>query len=162
VSAPAVVLAAVQEAALREQVLGLAPRPGQEGWSGVPVDTLPDAERRGALPVAIVAGGEAVGFFVLDARGVPGGERHRGAVGLRSLFVDARHQRRGIGGAALRVLPAFAREHFPGAHAVVLTVNASNPVARHAYLAAGFHETGERYHGGRLGPQHVLVLDLAE
>ena len=42
----------------------------------------------------------------------------------------------------------------------MLTVNETNPVARRVYLRAGFRDTGDRYHGGRLGPQQVLLLDL--
>jgi len=159
-AAPAVVLAAVADPALRARVLPLAPRPEQRGWAGVAADTLPDAERRKAVPVAMLVDDVPVGFFVLDRGGVPGAERHRGAVGLRALFVDAGHQGRGIGAAALRALPGFARQRFPGAPAIVLTVNETNPVARRVYLRAGFRDTGERYHGGRLGPQQVLRLDL--
>jgi RimJ/RimL family protein N-acetyltransferase len=161
VSPPAVELAAVRDDELRKRVLALGPRPDQEGYSGVPRQTLADATRRGALPVAMLLDGSTpAGFFVLDAAGVPGGGRVRDAVGLRAFFVDARFQGRGVGGAALRALPAFAREHFPKARCVVLTVNTSNPIARHTYLRAGFRDTGEMFFGGVLGPQQVLVLDI--
>ena len=33
-------------------------------------------------------------------------------------------------------------------------------VNERVYLNAGFRDTGDRYHGGRLGPQQVLLLDL--
>jgi RimJ/RimL family protein N-acetyltransferase len=159
-SKPAVALVAVRDAALRERVLALAPRPEQVGYSGTPAQTLRDAERRGSLPVAIVADGEPVGFFILDRAGVPGATHVPAAVGLRAFFVDARHQGRGIGGAALRAVPAFTLEHFPGSHAVVLTVNVENAVARRVYEHAGFRRTGDLHLGGALGPQHVLILDL--
>jgi GNAT superfamily N-acetyltransferase len=144
----AVTLAAVEDDALRERVLALAPRRDQEGYSGVPRHTLADAERRGALPVAIMADGEPVGFFVLDPAGVPGGQGIRASVGLRAFFVDARFQGRGIGGAAL------------AARAVVLTVNVGNHIARRTYLRAGFRDTGSVHLGGPLGAQQVLVLDV--
>jgi RimJ/RimL family protein N-acetyltransferase len=157
---PAVALAAVEDDALRERVLALAPRPDQEGYSGVPRHTLADARRRGALPVAITAGGDPVGFFVLDPSGVPGGQGIPASVGLRAFFVDARHQGRGIGGAALAALPRFTRTRFPTARAVVLTVNVGNSIARRAYLHAGFRDTGTVHLGGALGAQQVLVLDF--
>lgn len=156
----AVTLAVVEDAALRELVLELRPRRDQEGFAGVPPTTLADAERHGALGVAVLDDDEPVGFFVLDARGVPGGGRHPTAVGLRSFFIDARHQGRGIGSAALQALPALVAERFPGATGVVLTVNVSNPPARRVYLRAGFRDTGALYHGGDLGPQQVLLLEL--
>jgi GNAT superfamily N-acetyltransferase len=156
----AVTLAVVEDAALRERVLALRPRPDQEGFAGVPPTTLADAERHGALGVAVLDDEEPVGFFVLDARGVPGGGSHPRAVGLRSFFVDARHQGRGIGSAALRALPPLVAERFPAATGVVLTVNVSNPLARRVYLRCGFRDTGVLYHGGELGAQQVLLLDL--
>ena len=156
----AVTLAAVEDDALRERVLALAPRRDQEGYSGVPRHTLADAERRGALPVAIMADGEPVGFFVLDPAGVPGGQGIRASVGLRAFFVDARFQGRGIGGAALAALPEFTHARFPSARAVVLTVNVGNHIARRTYLRAGFRDTGSVHLGGPLGAQQVLVLDV--
>jgi GNAT superfamily N-acetyltransferase len=160
-AAPVVALEVVgRDGELRERVLALRPRPDQEGYAGVPTRTLVDAEATGALSVAVLEDGEPVGFFVLDVRGVPGGERHRGAVGLRAFFVDARHQQRGIGTAALEALPSLVAVRFPTARAVVLTVNVSNPSALRTYLRTGFHDTGVLYHGGRLGPQRVLLLDL--
>jgi len=158
----AVTLAVVEEPLLRERVLALRPRPDQESFAGVPPRTLTDAERHGALGVAVLEADEPVGFFVLDARGVPGGGRHPRAVGLRSFFVDARHQRRGIATAALQALPALVAQRFPHADGVVLTVNVTNPIARATYLSAGFRETGARYHGGDLGAQEVLLLDVAD
>jgi RimJ/RimL family protein N-acetyltransferase len=158
--APAVALVAVQDAALRERVLALAPRPDQEGYSGVPRQTLRDAERRRSLPVAMMLDDEPVGFFILDRAGVPGSRHVPAAIGLRAFFVDARHQGRGIAGAALRALPDFARAHFPGARAVVLTVNVDNPIAQRAYMHAGFRQTGDLHLGGVLGPQQVLVLEI--
>ncbi len=55
-------------------------------------------------------------------------------------------------------MPAFARALDPTLTRLVLTVNDVNEVARHAYLRAGFRDTGERYQRPGAGPQ--LVLDL--
>jgi len=53
-----------------------------------------------------------------------------------------------------------SRGRHPGATRLVLTVNVTNPRAIRTYLKAGFCDTGRLYHGGRLGPQHVLELAL--
>jgi RimJ/RimL family protein N-acetyltransferase len=141
-------------------VLRLAPRPDQEPWSGAAARTLPEAEAHpDRTPVAIVADDRPVGFFVLDVgQDMRDGLGQPTAIGLRAFFVDRRHQRRGIGRAALAALPAFIRRHFPACTGVVLTVNVDNTAALGAYLGAGFRDTGRLFQGGRLGPQHVLLL----
>ena len=60
----------------------------------------------------------------------------------------------------LRALPPFARERYPDATRLALTVNTSNPRAIRVYLRSGFTDTGRLYYGGRLGPQHMLELAL--
>ena len=155
----AVVLVPV-DAQLRAKVLRLAPFPRQEPYSGAASRTLPDAEAHADRhPVAVLLQGSPVGFFVLDA-GVLDYAPRRGTLGLRALFIDRGHQSRGIGSAALAKLPDYVRRHHPDATAVALTVNIDNDVAIHVYRGAGFVDTGEMYHGGRLGPQRVLVLAL--
>jgi ribosomal protein S18 acetylase RimI-like enzyme len=147
---------------LRERTLALAPHPRQERWSGRAKATLPAAERHpDRRPVvALDDDGEPVGFFVLDVGpGMPA-VHAPGTVGVRGLFVDARHQRRGHGVALLRALPGFVRERYPGAQRIALTVNVDNPDAVRTYRRAGFRDTGRRYRGGSLGPQHILELDL--
>jgi RimJ/RimL family protein N-acetyltransferase len=149
---------------LRAQVLALAPHPDQERFSGRATRTLPVAEANpDHQPVVVLDDGTPVGFFVLDAgpevaRFAPG----PGRLGLRSFFVDRRHQGRGVGLAALRAVPAFARAHHPGRGAVALTVNTQNTAALRVYLRAGFRDTGRLFHGGPYGPQHVLELDVLE
>ena len=140
---------------LRAAVLGLAPHPEQEPYSGRAEQTLPVAEQDPArTPYAIVLAGEPVGFFVLDTT------PSESELLLRAFFVDARWQGRGVASAALRGLPALVRRERPTARAVVLTVNVRNPLARSVYLSGGFVDDGELYLGGALGPQHVLRLDL--
>ena len=46
------------------------------------------------------------------------------------------------------------------ARLLVLTVNRNNHAALHLYRRAGFHDSGELYHGGRSGPQHLLLRAL--
>ena len=146
---------------LRPRLLRLAPWPAQLRFSGKPADTLPAAEADPARrPVAILEGGEPVGFFVLHRGPVDSLAPGEDDLLVRGFMVDRLHQSRGIGGRALAQLPSFAREREPHARRLVLGVNVRNHVARHAYLRAGFHDTGEVYLGGALGPQHVLVRPL--
>src|ERR671933_2571799 len=135
---------------LHERLLGLAPRPEQERFAGRLADTLPAAEADPErTPVAILADGEPVGFFVLHrgpAAGVLASEPRD--VLLRAFLVDARFQGRGIATRALAALPDFVADHLPGARRIVLSVNVRNPVAIRSYQRAGFADTGGLYQGG--------------
>jgi GNAT superfamily N-acetyltransferase len=148
--------------ALRPLVLALAPLPEQEPFSGVARDTLPAAELApGRIGVTALLDGVPFGFLMLDT-----GPEVRayapadGVVGVRGVYVDAGSQGRGLGTAMLRALPAFAGARHPDATHLALTVNVNNPRAIRTYLRAGFADTGRLYHGGRIGPQHVLELAL--
>ncbi len=147
---------------LRSRVLALGPHPTQRRYSGVPTDTLPPAERDPAQhPVAITEDGVPVGFFALQ--GGPGAGRlirGRQDMLLRAFFVDASRQGQGIAPAALRVLPEYLARFDPAIRRVVLTVNTDNGPAIRAYLRAGFTDTGELFHGGVYGPQHVFALSV--
>jgi RimJ/RimL family protein N-acetyltransferase len=147
---------------LRAAVLALAPRPDQSAWSGEARWTLPAAEshpRR--TPCTALLDGVPVAFFILDTGSDVGlYEPLPGTVGVRALYVDRAHQGEGIGTAMLLAMPDLARRLYPGAERLALTVNVTNPIAVHAYLRAGFVDTGRLYHGGALGPQRVLVRDL--
>jgi len=146
---------------LRGQVLALAPRAHQRAWSGTPGDTLPPAEHDPAQrPVAILHYGLPVGFLVLHG-GVGAGRfvRPHGELLIRALFIDADWQRRGIGGRALALLPAFVHTTVDATvERLVLTVNVENEVAQKAYARAGFRDTGARYQRPGAGPQLVLEL----
>jgi RimJ/RimL family protein N-acetyltransferase len=147
---------------LRERLLALAPRPGQERFAGRLAETLPAAEADpDREPVAILADGEPVGFFVLH-RGPAAGElapEHRDVL-LRAFLVDAAAQGRGIATRALAALPDFVAQRLPGVHRIVLSVNVKNPVAIRTYQRAGFVDSGRLYLGGAAGPQHVFELWL--
>jgi GNAT superfamily N-acetyltransferase len=147
---------------LRGRVMGLAPHPSDVRWAGRARDTLPPAERReDRVPVvALDDDGTPVGFFVLDVGPTMPGVYADGTVGVRALFVDAGFQGRGLGDRMLRALPGFARERFPDARRVALTVNVANERAVRAYRRAGFVDTGRLYTAGRLGPQHVFEVEL--
>jgi RimJ/RimL family protein N-acetyltransferase len=158
---PRVTLAPV-DAALRPGVLALEPHPGQERFSGAPAETLPAAEADPHRhPVAVLEDGVPVGYFALDAG--PDVSLYLsapGTLGFRGFLIDRRHQGRGLATAALAQLPAYVAEHHPWARRLALTVNVTNPAAIRVYRRAGFEDTGRMYHGGRFGPQHVLVMEL--
>ena len=138
---------------LRDRLLTLAPRPDQERFAGRLTETLPAAE---ADPER-----EPVGFFVLHRGPAAGGlAPERRDVLLRAFLVDAAAQGRGIATRALAALPDFVAEHVPGVRRIVLSVNTRNPVAIRTYQRAGFADSGELYHGGPSGPQHVFELWL--
>ncbi len=106
-------------------------------------------------------GGEVVGFFKTDRDYA---KRHDfappGIPGLRGMLIGAQYQGKGYGRAVMAALPAYLAGVFPGKSAILLTVNCTNPLARHVYLAGGWRDTGALYQGGRTGPQHILQLDL--
>jgi GNAT superfamily N-acetyltransferase len=149
-------------AGLRGAVMALAPRPDQSPWSGEARWTLPAAESHPQrTPCTALLEGVPVAFFILDTGHDVGlYEPRRDTVGVRALYVDRHHQGQGIGTAMLLAMPALARELYPSAVRLALTVNVTNPVAVRTYLRAGFTDTGRIYRGGALGPQHVLVRDL--
>jgi RimJ/RimL family protein N-acetyltransferase len=159
-SAPADVVLHFVTPELRDAVARLAPLPGQERFAGRPAEALAAAAGDpGRRPVAIVADGAPAGFFVLhqgeSAQPLATGDDE---VLLRGFFVDAAVQRLGVASRALAGLPGFLREHLPAVRRVVLTVNLKNPTAIRVYRRAGFADTGDLYHGGAQGPQHVFTL----
>lgn len=107
-------------------------------------------------PVVILANERApVGFFVLHRNsdfvllvGNPG------ALLLRALSVDFKHQGKGYAKAAMLQLPLFVREHFPEADEIVLAVNHQNYAAQKLYAKAGFEDRGLTKMGPK-GLQHI-------
>ncbi|MFC5847474.1 GNAT family N-acetyltransferase [Deinococcus petrolearius] len=134
----------------------------QLAFTSHPSEVLPrvegDPDRRA---VVITAGEQAVGLFVLSV----GAHRDRylpvpdpSGVALSSLSVDARTQGRGVGTAAMRLLPMYVPQVFSGADHVLLVVNQRNAPARRVYERVGFTVTGERQ--GPIGPQWLMALAL--
>ena len=136
---------------LRPAVMALAPRPEQAPFSGVAAQTLPDAERTpGRHPRRDP---RATRFRSASASSTAAAapRQRTGDLLLRAILRRRDRQGRGIGTAALRALPAYARAQDPDAARIVLTVNIVNPIAQAVYERAGFADTGELYHGGRSG-----------
>jgi RimJ/RimL family protein N-acetyltransferase len=149
---------------LRSAALELEPRDDELVFVGRAADMLPLAEQDPTRwPVAIIDdAGTPVGYFTLD-RGARS-RRYASAdtIGLHGFLIDHRHRRRGLARAALLALPAYVAEHHPWAAAVALTVNTRNAPAIAAYRSAGFIDTGELFHGGEHGPQHVMRRAISQ
>ncbi|WP_428773360.1 GNAT family N-acetyltransferase [Vibrio sp.] len=108
-------------------------------------------------PHVICLDGEVVGMFLVDTCYSADYEfcRHP-ALGFRAFFVDHQFQGQGVAKAALKLLPEYLAERYRDFHQVYLTVNCKNPAAYNCYLKAGFEDTGDHYHGGAAGPQHIM------
>jgi RimJ/RimL family protein N-acetyltransferase len=125
--------------------------------------SLADAEAcEGSEPMAILRNGEPIGFYRLEhrARSIADMDFDRATVGLRSFFIDAQWQGQGLGALALVAVMRDLRLRHPAVQDMVLTVNLRNTPALALYRRAGFRETGGLYHGGRSGPQHVMLCAL--
>lgn len=113
--------------------------------------------------MAVLAGERVVGFYRLDfsVAAIAGRPLGEPSVGLRAYAIDRRAQGRGYGTAAMRACAQDLRRRHPDRRLLALTVNVRNRPAIAAYLKAGFHHTGELYHGGEAGPQHLMLLRLS-
>lgn len=151
------------DARIRTALLQLGVNDAQYDFVGHIAASLPDAEAcKGSEPMAILCDGEPIGFYRIEThpRSIADMDFVRPTLGLRSFFVDARWQGQGLGTRALEAaLRDLARRH-PAARDVVLTVNLRNAPALALYRRAGFRETPGLYHGGRSGPQYVMVCAL--
>ncbi|BDU18380.1 GNAT family N-acetyltransferase [Lysobacter auxotrophicus] len=112
--------------------------------------------------MAVIADDAVVGFYRLDfaPNAVVGRSLGMPSVGLRAFAIDHRQQGRGFGQAAMRACCDDLRERHPEREVLVLTVNCINAPAISAYLKSGFKDTGELFHGGSAGPQHVMLQFL--
>ncbi|MHA6205597.1 GNAT family N-acetyltransferase [Dyella soli] len=151
------------DAALRPALLRLGVHDAQRDFVGDIADLLADAEScPGSEPMAILRGDVPVGYYRLEAqaRVVAGRDFEQSTLGLRAFFIDRRWQGRGLGLRALEAVFADLAARHPAAGALALTVNEGNAAGRALYRRAGFEDTGELYHGGRSGPQHLMLRAL--
>ncbi len=140
--------------------IGVAPE--QLKFSGSVTEAF-EADEDGVDFHAIFHDGQAVGFFKIDRhyrQTVTLAEPHD--LGLRAFLIDLKAQGQGIATSAVRALPAYLREMYPGASAVMLTVNKINPAAIACYLKGGFVDTGQTWLKGEAGPQHVMRMALTK
>ncbi|MFD0739879.1 GNAT family N-acetyltransferase [Lysobacter koreensis] len=112
--------------------------------------------------MAVRVGDEVVGFYRLDfaPNAVAGRTLAEPSVGLRALVIGRAWQGRGIGAQAMAACRDDLRRRHPQRALLVLTVNCENHAGIAMYRKAGFVDTGELYHGGSAGPQHLLLLRL--
>jgi len=151
------------DASLRPALLELVVREEQYDFVGPVAVSLADAEAcEGSEPMAILRDGAPIGFYRLEhrPRSIADMDFERATVGLRSFFIDARWQGQGLGARALAAVVADLAQRHPRVRDMVLTVNLRNTAAIALYRRAGFRETGGLYHGGRSGPQHVMLCAL--
>jgi RimJ/RimL family protein N-acetyltransferase len=150
-------------ASLREGVLALRVHAEQYAFVS-PIDaSLADAEQsHGSTPMAILHGDVPVGFYRIehDAATVAGRAFAMPALGLRSFFIGLPWQGRGFATAALEAIFADVAIRHSSARLLVLTVNCRNLAALALYRRTGFVDSGELYHGGRSGPQHLMWRPL--
>jgi RimJ/RimL family protein N-acetyltransferase len=74
--------------------------------------------------------------------------------------IDSRQQGKGLGKAALALLDAWLRQHWPTSEILALRVDDGNHAGRRAYAAAGFAEYTEPK-PGRIGVERYLSKPLA-
>lgn len=150
-------------ASLRPAVLGVAVHPDQLPFVGRVGDSLADVEVcPGSDALALLVDDAVVGYVRIDRRASALGDLPlaEGAVALRSFMIDARRQGEGLGRRALAAIHAWIDGRHPDRERIVLTVNVRNEAAVYVYRAAGYRESGELYHGGLAGPQHVFWRPL--
>jgi RimJ/RimL family protein N-acetyltransferase len=145
------------------QLLALRVQPAQQPFVGRMDALLADAQSRPTCDqMAIVLDGQVIGFYCIETRARTVAPIEFGAItlGLRGFFIDARWQGRGLGRQALRALLADLAARHPAAQVLALTVSDDNAAALALYRGAGFSDSGERYHGGPAGLQHLLLRPL--
>lgn len=163
-----------ETALLREVLLEHDLPPEQLQFTGLPTQTLPDADSDPErFPYAIVARDEPLndldaardacaGFGVLDRAvrtGLVDAPEH--AVLLRAYYVTPQWQGRGIGqtSCSAPLLDRLAAAVAPHADTIVLCVNQANQPAQRVYKAAGFEFAGHTV-PGNAGPQDVMSRPL--
>ena len=158
---PAVTLRPMTDAD-RDAMLRLRLAPGQERYVS-PIDQILEDRLPAEDFHLIVEAASVVGSFSIDRDYA---RRHDfclpDELGLLGFQVDGRQQGRGIGHAACARLGAYLSHHYPDRSSVVLTVNCRNVAAQRLYLSSGFEDTGELYHGGRSGPQHIYRMPIMQ
>jgi diamine N-acetyltransferase len=134
-------------------VVALEVAPGQRHYVAGVVQSLVDAQRHPeAMPWyrAVYADDTPVGFVMISDNIPPGDPTLLGPYFLWRLLVDARHQGRGYGRAAMELVIDYVRAR-PGAEELLTSVargDDGSPLG--FYLRLGFQDTGEYFDGERL------------
>ena len=100
--------------------------------------------------LAVMHEHRVVGFFLLRrGAGAPVWGGPKAAV-VSAMRIDVSQQGKGMGSAALQLLPPWITEHWPDSTELALSVDEENHAARRAYARAGFVDLGKREEG-RIG-----------
>jgi cysteine synthase A len=139
--------------------------PEQELFAGS-VDAVFDGLRDSRSPdneyaFAVVAGTEAVGFFILRENDALPDWALRGVVTLHSFRICRDVQGMGYGRAAVNLAICWIRQNRADVGQLMLAVNARNLAAMSLYLKAGFIDEGALFHGP-IGDQHILTFHIRQ
>lgn len=151
------------DSSVAKAVRGLRVTPEQYRYVGDTAFNLGDTLRDPrSEAMAVSAEGAVVGFYRLDfsPNAVVGRSLGMPSVGLRAFVIDQGQQGRGYGVGAMAACCEDLRRRHPERALLVLTVNCINRSAIATYLKAGFTDTGELFHGGSAGAQHVMLHSL--
>ncbi len=134
----------------RAAVEGLRVAPGQERFVAPVTTSFADAAAAPRYPWmrAIYAGDDPIGFLMVD--------EDDGRLFLWRFLIDARHQGRGCGRAALDLLTAYVASR-PGGDRLETSAVPGDGSPIGFYQRYGFRLTGEVHEG-----EHVLELRLDE
>ncbi len=100
--------------------------------------------------LAILQEHSIVGFLVLKRGACSPAWADPKAATVSAMRINLSQQGKGIGSAALEVLPAWVAENWPESVELALSVDEENVLARSAYARAGFVDIGKREEG-RIG-----------
>ncbi|MEK8029778.1 GNAT family N-acetyltransferase [Ideonella sp. DXS29W] len=137
----------------RQGVLALSVSAQQVEYAGTverSVRACQDGPASEVVGLAILEGMRVVGFLVLKRGSRAPAWAREGAAVVSALRIDLACQGKGLGSAALRILPSWVATHWPDARAVSLSVDEDNLAGRQAYTKAGFVDHGVREEG-RIG-----------
>lgn len=149
------------------QVATLQVKPEQIQFTVSDVLSVIDMLEEHEHPHLILDDGVVVGFFLLDVNYLSninlGIETTSplSSLGIRALLIGEELQGGGLATKALRTLPDYLKVAYSEKTAAYLTVNCRNVAAYQCYLKAGFQDTGNLYHDGPAGPQHIMMLEIS-
>jgi len=141
----------------RESVLALCIAPSQQGYVSSVADSLEEArDNPDGNPWyrAIYADGEPVGFVMISWNVIPDPPRIIGPWFLWKLLIDERHQGRGYGRDAVKLVADLARDQ--GASELLTSYVGGERSPEPFYRQLGFVPTGEQDEKG----EKVLALRL--
>jgi RimJ/RimL family protein N-acetyltransferase len=129
-----------------------------------PVEKALATMKDGEVPFVVRSEDQEVGFFTLRPSDNDEVEQLRSPnrCTLLSFMIDAQQQGKGFAAKSISKLPELVQANFPSANSIGLTVNCRNAHAYRLYEKNGFRDIGELYHGGKAGPQHIMIMNLPE